>query len=103
LNATESFINSVESRSVPVLGEGNPDASIMFIGEAPGKTEAEQENRSAVVWLVLAEMLRGIGSVLRTLYANLLLIARPTNTTLQPRSTFMRLSWTRYSKLFSQR
>jgi DNA polymerase len=26
----------------PVLGEGNPDANILFIGESPGKTEAAQ-------------------------------------------------------------
>src|SRR3989338_8863318 len=26
----------------PVIGEGNHDAAIMFIGEAPGKNEAEQ-------------------------------------------------------------
>ena len=26
----------------PVIGEGNHDTKIMFIGEAPGKNEAEQ-------------------------------------------------------------
>lgn len=26
---------------LPVAGEGNPDADIMFLGEAPGKTEAK--------------------------------------------------------------
>lgn len=31
-----------ENRYFPVLGEGNADANIMFIGEAPGKREAEQ-------------------------------------------------------------
>jgi DNA polymerase len=29
-------------RLYPVLGEGNPDANILFVGEAPGKFEAEQ-------------------------------------------------------------
>lgn len=31
-----------DNRHFPVLGEGNADASILFIGEAPGKTEAAQ-------------------------------------------------------------
>ncbi len=31
-----------ETRTNPVLGEGNPKADIMFIGEAPGKKEDEQ-------------------------------------------------------------
>lgn len=30
-----------ENRYFPVLGEGNPDANILFIGEAPGSAEAE--------------------------------------------------------------
>lgn len=30
-----------ENRYFPVLGDGNPDANILFIGEAPGKQEAE--------------------------------------------------------------
>jgi DNA polymerase len=31
----------IDNRAFPVVGEGNPDASIVFIGEAPGKNEAE--------------------------------------------------------------
>ncbi len=31
-----------ENKYHPVVGEGNHDANIMFIGEAPGKNEAEQ-------------------------------------------------------------
>lgn len=30
----------LQNNYVPVIGEGNPDASIVFIGEAPGKNEA---------------------------------------------------------------
>jgi DNA polymerase len=30
-----------ENKYLPVIGEGNHDAKIMFIGEAPGKNEAE--------------------------------------------------------------
>lgn len=32
----------VKNRVYPVIGEGNHDADIMFVGEAPGKNEAEQ-------------------------------------------------------------
>jgi len=31
----------IENKGFPVVGEGNCDAGIMFIGEAPGKKEAE--------------------------------------------------------------
>ncbi|MCB9449835.1 MAG: TIR domain-containing protein [Anaerolineaceae bacterium] len=44
VNATTSplYPVRVEGRYFPVLGEGNPDANILFIGESPGKTEAQQ-------------------------------------------------------------
>lgn len=51
-----------ENRYFPVIGDGNPDANILFIGEAPGKNEAEQ----GIPFIgpsgaVLDEMLQGIG------------------------------------------
>jgi uracil-DNA glycosylase len=51
-----------ENRHFPVLGAGNPDASILFIGESPGKSEAAQ----GVPFVgpsgeVLDEMLASIG------------------------------------------
>lgn len=44
VNASDSPLYAVrtENRYYPVLGEGALDARIMFIGEAPGKTEAAQ-------------------------------------------------------------
>jgi uracil-DNA glycosylase family 4 len=50
-----------ENRHFPVMGEGNPDANILFIGESPGKTEAAQ----GIPFIgpsgeVLDEMLRSI-------------------------------------------
>ncbi len=44
LNATTSPLYGVRTKNghLPVVGEGNLDAKIMFIGESPGKTEAEQ-------------------------------------------------------------
>ncbi|NDJ77600.1 MAG: TIR domain-containing protein [Chloroflexi bacterium] len=43
VDATDSplFQFRDDNRLFPVLGEGNADANIMFIGEAPGKNEAE--------------------------------------------------------------
>jgi uracil-DNA glycosylase family 4 len=50
-----------DNRHFPVIGSGNPDASILFIGESPGKVEAAQ----GVPFVgpsgeVLDEMLRSI-------------------------------------------
>ena len=44
INASDSplYDYRVEQRYFPVLGEGYPDANIMFVGEAPGKQEAEK-------------------------------------------------------------
>lgn len=44
INFTTSPLYSyrVDNNYFPVLGEGNPDARIMLIGEAPGKNEAER-------------------------------------------------------------
>jgi DNA polymerase len=43
LNFTASplYQHRTENRYFPVLGTGNPDAKIMFVGEAPGKTESQ--------------------------------------------------------------
>ncbi|QPC82188.1 TIR domain-containing protein [Phototrophicus methaneseepsis] len=44
VRATDSplYAYRTENRYFPVLGEGNPDANILFIGEAPGSREVEQ-------------------------------------------------------------
>ncbi|MBI5671601.1 MAG: TIR domain-containing protein [Chloroflexi bacterium] len=64
VGATSSplYTYRIENRHFPVLGEGNPDANILFIGEAPGKNEAAT-GRPFIgpSGDVLAEMLRGIG------------------------------------------
>ena len=43
VNLTESplYEYRFENKYVPVIGEGNHDAKVMFIGEAPGKNEAQ--------------------------------------------------------------
>ncbi|MCA9914799.1 MAG: TIR domain-containing protein, partial [Anaerolineae bacterium] len=64
VNATTSPLYEfrVQKRYFPVLGEGNPDANILFIGESPGEREAEQ-GRPFVgpSGDVLAELLGEIG------------------------------------------
>src|SRR5690606_20577304 len=51
-----------EGRYFPVLGEGNPDAALLFIGESPGITEAKA-GRPFIgqSGQVLDEMLASIG------------------------------------------
>ena len=43
VGATDSplYKYRIENRYFPVLGDGNPDANIFFIGESPGEREAE--------------------------------------------------------------
>lgn len=51
-----------ENRFFPVIGDGNPDANIVFIGQAPGKVEAEQGTPFVgPSGEVLDELLTGIG------------------------------------------
>lgn len=44
IGATESplYQHRADNGYFPVLGEGNPDAALLFIGESPGITEAQQ-------------------------------------------------------------
>jgi len=42
LTASPLYAERVANNMHPVIGEGNHNADIMFIGEAPGKNEAEQ-------------------------------------------------------------
>jgi uracil-DNA glycosylase len=67
-----------ENRYFPVLGDGNPDANILFIGESPGKYEAEQ----GVPFCgpsgdVLDEMLGNIGLKRKDVYMTNVLLDRP--------------------------
>ncbi|MDT8382563.1 MAG: uracil-DNA glycosylase [Brevefilum sp.] len=41
LDSSPLYKIRIENNYKPVFGEGNPDANIMFIGEAPGAQEAE--------------------------------------------------------------
>ena len=41
LKESPLYIYRTENKYVPVIGEGNLDANIVFVGEAPGKNEAQ--------------------------------------------------------------
>jgi uracil-DNA glycosylase family 4 len=80
LNATTSPLYSIRSKNgyYPVLGEGNPDASIMFIGESPGKNEAEQGRPfCGPSGDILEEMLNGIQLKREDVYVTNLVLDHP--------------------------
>ncbi len=64
MRATDSPIYNFRTGkgNFPVVGEGNPDANILFLGQSPGKNEAAQ-GRPFIgpSGDILDEMLRGIG------------------------------------------
>ncbi|MEO8611111.1 MAG: uracil-DNA glycosylase family protein [Chloroflexota bacterium] len=63
VNASDSPLHQfrVDNRSFPVIGEGNADANLIFIGQALGKKEAEQGRPfCGPSGDVLDEMLKGI-------------------------------------------
>lgn len=69
-----------ENRYFPVLGAGNPDANLLFIGESPGKYEAAQ----GVPFVgpsgeVLDNMLQSIGLVREDVFVTNILLDHPGN------------------------
>jgi DNA polymerase len=80
VNATSSPLYAFrnENRYFPVLGEGNPDANLLFIGESPGKAEAAQGKPfCGPSGEVLDEMLRSIGLKREDVYVTNILLDRP--------------------------
>jgi uracil-DNA glycosylase family 4 len=81
VNATESplYRFRTENRLFPVLGEGNPDANLLLIGEAPGKYEAKQGRPfCGPSGEVLEEMLRGVNLKREDVFVTNLLLDTPT-------------------------
>lgn len=63
-----------------VMGDGNPDADIVFIGEAPGKNEDEQGKPFVgAAGKFLNEMLEGIGLERSDIYITNIVKYRPPN------------------------
>jgi len=80
LNLTDSplYVYRIKNNYFPVVGEGNYDAHIMFIGEAPGETEAKTAKpfcgRSGKM---LDELLNFVGLDRRLVYITNLVKDRP--------------------------
>lgn len=69
-----------ESATQLVLGDGNPDAQIIFIGEAPGKQEDIQGKPFVgASGKFLSEMLSGIGMKREDVYITNIVKYRPPN------------------------
>jgi|SRR3989344_1792803 len=70
----------IRNRVYPVIGEGNHFAEIMFVGEAPGRTEAETGRPfSGAAGKVLDEMLKSIGIEREDVYITNVVKDRPSN------------------------
>lgn len=67
-----------ENKYFPVIGEGAHDASLMFVGEAPGETEAKTGRPfCGRAGKVLDELLLSIGMDRKTVYVTNLVKDRP--------------------------
>ncbi|NWF68111.1 MAG: TIR domain-containing protein [Chloroflexi bacterium] len=77
-SASPLYAYRIENRFFPVLGEGSPNARIIFIGEAPGKSEGES-GRPFVgpSGEILEDMLRGIGLRREDVYLTNAILDRP--------------------------
>lgn len=68
----------VENNYVPVIGEGNHDANIMIIGEAPGKNEAMTGKPfCGASGKILDQLLEKIGMDRKTVYVTNIVKDRP--------------------------
>ena len=67
-----------QNKYYPVIGEGNHDANILFIGEAPGKNEAEQGKPfCGASGRILSEMIASIGLSRENVYITNIVKDRP--------------------------
>ena len=82
MNLKESplYKERVEGKYFPVIGEGSHDAKIMFVGEAPGRNEAQTGKPfCGASGKVLDELLSHIGVDRKTVYVTNIVKDRPTN------------------------
>jgi uracil-DNA glycosylase len=80
LKSSPLYIERINNKVFPVIGEGSHDAKIMFVGEAPGKNEAATGKpfcgRSGQV---LDELLMSAGIKREDVYVTNVVKDRPTN------------------------
>lgn len=80
INLTSSplYQQRIKTHCLPVIGEGNHDAEIMFIGEAPGKNEAETGRPfCGKSGMILDEMLASINMPREEVYITNIVKDRP--------------------------
>lgn len=80
LKASPLYKERVKNKAFPVIGEGNHFAKIMFIGEAPGKNEAETGRPfCGAAGKVLDELLASISLDRKEVYITNIVKDRPTS------------------------
>ena len=82
VNLKESplYKERVQNKVFPVIGEGSHDASIMFVGEAPGKNEAATGRPfCGASGRILTEMIESIGLTRPDVYITNVVKDRPTD------------------------
>jgi DNA polymerase len=68
----------IQNKNFPVIGEGDHDAEIMFIGEAPGKNEAETGRPfCGASGNVLTELIKSVGLKREDVYITNIVKDRP--------------------------
>lgn len=80
LEQSPLYKERIESKAFPVIGEGNHDADIMFIGEAPGRNEAKYGKPfCGRAGIILDELLSSINLKRKNIYITNIVKDRPPN------------------------
>lgn len=80
LKKSPLYKERIANKAHPVIGEGDHFAKIMFVGEAPGRNEAEQGRPfCGASGRVLDELLASVGIDRKTVYVTNIVKDRPTN------------------------
>lgn len=80
LKKSPLYKERIKNKVHPVIGEGSHFAKIMFVGEAPGKNEAEQGRPfCGASGRILDELLTSIGLPRQSVYVTNIVKDRPTN------------------------
>lgn len=78
LRASPLYKFRIENKVFPVIGEGNHDAKVMFIGEAPGKNEAATGRPfCGAAGRILTELIESIGLKREDVYITNIVKDRP--------------------------
>lgn len=79
LSRSPLYAERIANKAFPVIGEGSNDARIMFVGEAPGKNEAETGKPfCGKSGKILDELLASVGIARKEVYVTNIVKDRPT-------------------------